>query len=159
MEFARNRIGFLLAGILVIALFGFGFYWQFARPALDVIVDYRDIETVKLGKEIYMEQCGSCHGANLEGQANWRERHADGRLPAPPHDETGHTWHHNDQQLFEFTKYGPAAFVGGGYESDMQGYKDDLTDREILAALAFIKSSWPKEVRERHDQINGRAGN
>ena len=41
----------------------------------------------------YQEYCASCHGVNLEGQANWRSRNQDGTLPAPPHDETGHTWH------------------------------------------------------------------
>ena len=122
-------------------------------------IDYRDAETVALGDEVHAKHCASCHGASLEGQPKWRERRADGRLPAPPHDESGHTWHHSDQQLFELTKYGPAAFVGGGYESDMQGYEGVLTDSEILAVLAFIKSTWPNEIRERHDQINQRAGN
>ena len=27
-------------------------------------------------------------------------------LPAPPHNETGHTWHHPDEMLFAITKYG-----------------------------------------------------
>jgi hypothetical protein len=45
-------------------------------------------------------------GANLEGQPNWKERQANGRLPAPPHDASGHTWHHPDAQLFGITKQG-----------------------------------------------------
>ena len=48
------------------------------------------------GKTVYTANCAACHGANLEGQANWRERLDNGRLPAPPHDKTGHTWHHPD---------------------------------------------------------------
>lgn len=52
------------------------------------------------GKQIYLERCASCHGADLEGQPNWRERLPNGRLPAPPHDSTAHTWHHSDHQLF-----------------------------------------------------------
>ena len=47
---------------------------------------------VALGKRIYAEHCASCHGANLEGQPNWRIRKPDGRMPAPPHDSSGHTW-------------------------------------------------------------------
>ena len=43
------------------------------------------------GAQLYAENCASCHGANLEGQADWRSPGPDGRLPAPPHDETGHT--------------------------------------------------------------------
>ncbi len=159
MQVARRQVGFLVAGALVIGLLGFWLYWQFGRPLSALAIDYRDADTVALGKGVYANQCASCHGANLEGQPNWRERRADGRLPAPPHDETGHTWHHADQQLFDLTKYGTAAFVGGDHESDMQGYEKDLTDRETLAVLAFIKSSWPKEFRERHDGINRRAKN
>ena len=59
-----------------------------------------------LGRSVYSEYCASCHGANLKGQPNWRNRNPNGYLPAPPHDETGHTWHHSDQYLFLMTKYG-----------------------------------------------------
>jgi mono/diheme cytochrome c family protein len=62
-----------------------------------------------------------------------------GRLPAPPHDATGHTWHHPDRELFEITKNGPAG-IAPGYESDMPAFKDVLNDREIWAVLAYIKS-------------------
>lgn len=46
---------------------------------------------ITLGKTVYAANCAACHGVNLEGQANWREWLANGRLPAPPHDKTGHT--------------------------------------------------------------------
>ena len=101
----------------------------------------------------------SCHGENLQGEPghpNWRKRKPNGRLPAPPHDGSGHTWHHVDKQLFELTKYGPAALAGGGYESDMPGYGDSLSDDEIIAVLSYIKSRWPEDVRQRHDLLNGR---
>src|SRR5947207_15222930 len=61
------------------------------------------------GKAVYTEQCASCHGANLEGEPNWQKRRPNGRLPAPPHDRTGHTWHHSDRQLFDMVKNGTAA--------------------------------------------------
>ena len=121
----------------------------------DVALTPDDPEVVAHGHEIYAEQCASCHGANLEGEANWRQRKPSGRLPAPPHDATGHTWHHPDQQLFELTKHGPAALVGGDYESDMPAYDGSLDDDDIVAVLSFIKSTWPAEVRHRHDLING----
>jgi mono/diheme cytochrome c family protein len=108
---------------------------------------------VELGRQLYADNCASCHGVNLEGQANWRQRRPDGRLPAPPHDAGGHTWHHPDAQLFALTKYGPAALAGGGYQSDMPGYEGRLSDEEIWAVLSFIKSRWPAEIRDRHDQI------
>lgn len=92
--------------------------------------------------------------ADLGGQANWHQRRPDGRLPAPPHDETGHTWHHPAAQLFALTKRGPAALVGGGYQSDMPAYEGVLNDAEIWAVLSYIKSRWPDEVRARHDQLS-----
>lgn len=119
-------------------------------------IDFEDAQAVALGRSLYDRHCASCHGANLEGQPNWRQRRADGRLPAPPHDETGHTWHHPDAQLIALTKYGPAAFVQGTYESDMPGFEGTLSDQEIVAVLAFIKSTWPVEIRRRHDQVNAR---
>ena len=116
-----------------------------------------DPEIITAGETLYDEYCASCHGATLEGEANWRTRRDDGRLPAPPHDETGHTWHHTDQQLFMLTKYGVAALVGDGYESDMNGFGDALSDDEIIAVLSYIKSRWPTQIRDRHDEMNAAA--
>ena len=96
-------------------------------------------------------------GNLLKVKKYWRSQLPNGRLPAPPHDASGHTWHHPDKQLFELTKFGPAAIAGGGHQSDMPGYQNILPDSEILAVLAFIKSTWPAEIRERHDQMNLRS--
>ena len=106
------------------------------------------------GKLIYDEACAVCHGENLEGQGNWRQPGPDGKLPAPPHDITGHTWHHADEQLFAITKYGTEALVGGNYKSDMRGFEGELTDAQIKAVLAYIKSMWPAEVQERHSAMS-----
>jgi len=120
-------------------------------------IDANSPALVALGQAVYQDACASCHGANLEGQSNWRIRRADGRLPAPPHDETGHTWHHPDAQLFAMTKFGPAAVAGlEEYETDMPAFESQLSDREIRAALAYIKSTWPAKIRARHDDINQR---
>ncbi|MDA0787351.1 MAG: cytochrome c [Proteobacteria bacterium] len=105
--------------------------------------------SIEKGRQVYAENCASCHGVNLEGQPNWRTRNANGRLPAPPHDASGHTWHHDDQTLFELTKYGLSALVGRPIETDMPAYDGKLTDDEIWAALAFIRSRWPKKIQER----------
>lgn len=120
------------------------------------ILPYRDAEVVAAGAGIYQEYCASCHGANLEGEPDWQTRGADGLMPAPPHDETGHTWHHPDTALIALTAEGPAALIGRGYESAMPGFADDLSEAEIIAALAYIKSTWPEEVIEIHDEINAR---
>ena len=104
---------------------------------------------VALGQEIYAQHCAACHGAKLEGQPNWRERMANGRMPAPPHDESGHTWHHTDEVLFGITKHGlvPGKYAPPGYQSDMPAFGGTLSDTEIRAVLAFIQSHWKtKEV-------------
>jgi mono/diheme cytochrome c family protein len=114
-------------------------------------------QAVALGERVYREHCAACHGTSLEGQPDWQSRRPGGRLPAPPHDETGHTWHHADEVLFRITKEGVAALVPG-YESDMPAYADILTDDEIWAVLAFIKSRWPPAIQARQAEINRRTG-
>ena len=106
-----------------------------------------------LGQDLYASNCASCHGDNLEGQADWKRRLENGRMRAPPHDETGHTWHHSDRNLFSVTKGGVAAAVPG-YESDMPAFGDTLTDAEIKTVLAFIKSTWPEKQRNFQAKIS-----
>ena len=118
------------------------------------LVPYLDPAAVARGATLYAEHCAACHGDDLEGQPDWQIQLDTGRMPAPPHDVTGHTWHHADELLFRITKYGISAVVGNGYESDMRGFGDVLSDVDILETLAFIKSSWPKPVQERHNRVN-----
>lgn len=114
-------------------------------------------QMLALGQEVYAEECASCHGVNLEGEPNWRVRLENGRLPAPPHDVSGHTWHHPDEVLFGMTKYGPGKLAGlEDYESDMPAFEGLLSDQQIRAVLAYIKSTWPAEIRMRHEDINRR---
>ena len=115
-----------------------------------------DAATLARGQQLYTQHCASCHGAELEGQPNWRQRRADGRLPAPPHDASGHKWHHSDAQLFKLTKRGPAGLVPG-YASDMPAFGGVLDDDEIRAVLLFIKSTWPADIRARQEAL-GTAG-
>ena len=105
--------------------------------------DPRDAQKVALGAKVYVQHCAACHGARLEGQPDWRRRLPNGRLPAPPHDESGHTWHHTDSVLFGITQHGlvpPYAPVD--YQSDMPAFAGKLSDEEIWAVLAHIKSKW-----------------
>jgi len=105
-------------------------------------------ERVALGQKIYATNCASCHGDKLQGQPNWKEQMPDGLLPAPPHDATGHTWHHPDQQLFKITKLGVAAIVPN-YKSNMVGFGGRLSDAEIWSVIAYIKSTWPADIQAR----------
>jgi len=116
-----------------------------------------DPRQVTLGAAVYAARCAQCHGANLEGQPNWQQRKANGRLPAPPHDASGHTWHHPNEALFDITKNGMTPYAPAGYESDMPAFGDVLTDEEIAAALAFIESRWPASIRAQHARIDAQA--
>jgi mono/diheme cytochrome c family protein len=106
---------------------------------------------LEMGKQLYQEFCAVCHGANLEGAENWQTPLEDGSLPPPPHDETGHTWHHGDQLLFDYTKFGGAAMLaqmGVEMKSGMPAFEGQLTDDEIRAILDYIKSTWPQRIRD-----------
>ena len=105
-------------------------------------------ERLALGRQIYTANCASCHGSQLQGQPNWKEHLPNGLLPAPPHDASGHTWHHPDQQLFRITKLGVGAMVPN-YKSSMLGFGDRLSDDEIWSVIAYIKSTWPADIQAR----------
>lgn len=121
-------------------------------------VDYKDARLVETGRSIYAKHCAACHGVKLEGQPNWKVRLPTGRLPAPPHDETGHTWHHPDQMLFGITKFGVTPPYGPpGHQSDMPAFQSVLTDDEIRAVLAFIKSRWSPKVHDWRAEALGKS--
>ncbi len=83
-----------------------------------------------------------------------------GRMPAPPHDESGHTWHHPDEVLFTITKYGLVPpYAPRGYQSDMPAFADRLSDDEIRAVLAYIESHWTsRELLEARAEMMRNAG-
>lgn len=101
---------------------------------------------------LYAEQCAACHGDDLEGQPDWRIPDDDGVLPAPPHDDTGHTWHHDNQLLFEYTSLGGAEALAvrgiANFKSGMPAFGEVLTDDEIWTIFAFIRSTWPDRIRQ-----------
>lgn len=150
----------LVAGGLAV-LVGLGLLYMGAPsigPAGAIVLRPDDPAVLAQGQRVYAAHCASCHGARLEGQPNWRERQPDGRLPAPPHDPSGHTWHHPDEILFRITKEGVAKVANlKDYVSAMPLYAGVLGDADIVAALSWIKSQWPAEIRAKHDQMNQQA--
>lgn len=106
------------------------------------------------GEAIYKAECAACHGDRLQGQANWQTRRPDGRLPAPPHDASGHTWHHPMEQLVAIVKHGMVPpNAPEGYASDMPAFAGKLTDRQITHVLVWIESQWPPEIQQRRAQM------
>jgi len=117
-----------------------------------------DASAVDEGKLVYGQHCASCHGVNAEGQFNWKTANADGTLPAPPHDDSGHTWHHSDSQLTEIITLGPEFYAQspGSGKTNMPSFKDTLTAAEIMSVLTYIKSLWNDENRQSQwDVSNG----
>lgn len=143
--FAMVGVGILLAGGA--AWWGMG---ATAQPGLP----YDNPASVARGKLIYADNCATCHGVNLEGAPDWRTRDAEGMMPAPPHSEHGHTWHHPDTALIAITKLGTEKVVGQGYRSNMPGFGDVLDDQQIDEVLAYIKSTWPARVIDMHNSRN-----
>lgn len=146
-----------IVGIVIVAavITAVGGWWWLQR-------DWREIRPtdqaqVTLGEAVYRQRCANCHGADLEGQPNWRTRMPNSRLPAPPHDASGHTWHHPDQTLFDITKQGLGPFAPPGYQSDMPAFEGVLSDEEIRAVIAYIISRWPEEILKRQQRIDRQA--
>ncbi|MDH5188797.1 MAG: cytochrome c [Rhodospirillaceae bacterium] len=109
---------------------------------------------VQMGKNIYAENCAGCHGASLEGEPNWQVKKDDGTLPAPPHNDNGHTWHHDDNLLFNYTKLGGAEMLPKNIKSGMPAFAEVLSDEQIWAVLSFIKSQWSIEAQQRQSTLN-----
>ncbi len=99
---------------------------------------------VQLGAQLYAAVCAGCHGVRLEGASNWRQRALDGSLPPPPHDATGHTWHHADILLLDII----ANSRDAEYNSRMPAFGERMTTDEMLAVLEYIRSHWGGEERE-----------
>ena len=137
---------FPIAAVVILAA------WSLATESVAQPAMQPDSASAELGAPLYQEFCASCHGENLEGQGNWQSPNADGTLPAPPHDDTGHSWHHGDALLFEYTRLGGAEAMKQsgltGFKSGMPGFTEDLTDEEIWNILAYIKSTWSDRIQE-----------
>ena len=103
------------------------------------------------GKALYEANCAACHGISGEGEENWQNNNEDGTLRAPPHDSSGHTWHHPDQLLFQITSKG-----GKGLNSRMPAFSEKLTEEEITLTLEYIKTFWEPEHRESQADVTRR---
>jgi len=148
----RQGLAWILARGAVAIGIGVGALWWLADRAPRI--DAGDTRQVAAGEAIYRAQCARCHGVNLEGQPDWRSPLPTGRLPAPPHDESGHTWHHPDDVLLRIVKEGPAFYSTLGVQTDMPGFQNTLSDRDIAAVMSYIKSRWPPTIRARQAQMN-----
>jgi mono/diheme cytochrome c family protein len=146
----------LIFGVVGVAIMGVAvILYGTMRQSGPAFIDPANQTLVMQGKAIYTNNCAACHGELLQGQPNWRERMPNGKLPAPPHDKTGHTWHHPDAMLVDMVRNGlvPGKTAPAGYVSDMPAYGGILSDDEIIAVLTYIKSAWPPKVLEAQKEV------
>ncbi len=92
---------------------------------------------IERGAALYQGNCLQCHGGATGGKLK--------DLP-PPHNANGHTWHHADQQLTDMTLNGISFAVEG--QQKMPAFKDKLSEEEVKAILAYIKTWWTEDQRE-----------
>lgn len=109
---------------------------------------------VELGRQIYAQNCASCHGARGEGQPNWIVLKPDGTYPAPPHDSTGHTWHHSDGLIFRIVKNGGASLNIPSFQSGMPAFGQQLRDEEIQAVISYLKTLWGTRERDFQAEVS-----
>jgi mono/diheme cytochrome c family protein len=146
---ALSAISVLLRGLLAVA---------FVCVAVWATWTWGSSQELQRGAELYAEHCAVCHGAQLEGQPDWKIKGKDGVFPAPPHDETGHTWHHDDAMLTDYIRRGGQAVLddmGVRMTSGMPAFGAILEDDDIKAILAFIKSTWSARVQAAQPEGNG----
>jgi mono/diheme cytochrome c family protein len=142
----------MMLALVVILLAVAGWAWRRAAGRIDAA----DPAQVARGATVYRDHCAKCHGEDLRGEPDWQIRRPSGELPAPPHDSSGHTWHHSDEQLFGLVKHGVARYAPPDYKTAMPSFVGTLSDADIRAVIAFIKSTWPEDIRTRQDRLNRR---
>jgi cytochrome c len=109
-------------------------------------------ERLAAGQRNYNTYCAHCHGYAGEGQhpATIEQTQTYGYNLVPAHDESGHTWQHPDQLLFEVTKYGirnPLNLYR------MTPFGSQLSDDDIFGVIDYMKTFWTDEQREYQQQL------
>ncbi len=109
------------------------------------------------GRQVYVQYCATCHGADAEGAPNWQSPDTRGNLPAPPHNDSGHTWRHSDAQLREIIRNGLRDPFNKTPELTMPPFTQErLGDRDLEAVLVYFKSLWSTEHRIYQEEQNHR---
>lgn len=108
---------------------------------------------VEHGSRLYLAQCASCHGANGQGAAGWREPDASGEMPPPPHDRTGHTWKHADGMLYRIVHDGWRDPFNKTQRLTMPAFGRILKPDDIRAVIDYLKTLWsPEQQRFQADE-------
>ena len=94
-----------------------------------------DPASVEDGKKLYSRHCASCHGPAGKGDGGMA---LSGGTPANLTDET---WDHgsSDGEIF--------IVIRDGTSTDMESYKEKLTEKQIWNLVNFIRSIGPKPAK------------
>ena len=136
----------LWGGLALFIIIGAVAYYYYQPPS--TLSATATPEQIVLGEQLFSENCLSCHGAKATGENPAQSRggqKADGSYLAPALNGNGHAWHHPNEMLFSTVKNGSVA-----KDSPMRGFKDKLSDDDIVAVLQYVKSLWPDEIQVRH---------
>lgn len=108
-------------------------------------------EIAARGASLYQANCASCHGGPTGG----------GMMDYPPkHNANGHTWHHSDCEVKEVIRTGTSPMTEMMREMmappgapTMPAWRERLTDEEIDAVLAYIKTMWTQDQRASQERV------
>jgi mono/diheme cytochrome c family protein len=91
-----------------------------------------DASSIGEGRKLYLRHCASCHGPSGKGDGSMALA---GGTPANLTDET---WDHgsSDGEIF--------VVIRDGTSSDMEPYKDRLTEKQMWQLVNYIRSLSPK---------------
>ena len=150
-----REISAIGAGLAIAALILLAFGVSLPGLQRDTLVPGSSATSeTEMGANVYRTNCASCHGVSGEGQPNWQQRGADGILPPPPHDASGHTWHHADGLLYRIIRDGGAQFAGPTTPSGMPAFGEQLSDAEIRAVITYLKDFWGEEEQTFQTQVS-----
>ncbi len=109
---------------------------------------------------MYAENCTACHGLRAEGHPDFgKTRDGEyGLYPPPPHDSTGHTWHHGDGMLSRMISEGGQSYRIPGFESKMPAFGGTLSEGDIRAVITYFKSLWGGKERTFQAEVTANEG-
>lgn len=131
--YTKALLGFL--GITVIVGAGVAYTVVTQNDQQPPAPEFTSIEA--RGASLYSENCLSCHG-------DQRAELVFGQ--PPPHNSDGHTWHHADGELKKW--------ILNGKPFNMPAFKETLTEADIDAILAFLKTWWEPSQRKIQARIS-----
>lgn len=113
---------------------------QVAKPVTNARPK-KDFARFMQGGKLYRKNCAQCHGDRAQGDPNWRQANAKGKLPPPPLNGTGHTWHHPKEALAKTIRDGTLR-IGGS----MPPWRNSMSDKEINLVIEWFQSHWSDEI-------------